>query len=310
MARVALFVSLTVALLSTYTANGAPHSGANADASISSPDIEVSYDALSHRIFEIGDNVLDAFEANTPQFKTPGPTILPIPEGTIDFWKYRASTTERDVKFLVVNDRHVVGVLQHVSGQDVILIDQDGDGTLDYSSDILRVPYWVVARTGSATAGAPDNVGPFLDRAFAHFNGDANPYASGAHDDLLASLISAVSDASLPNRDVLYALFEYYRLGNRHPRMALYNLRYVILNYVERLGADHPIFYLHSVETFLNMGYPGDAVEPMNELVRRWPDFVPGLVYQWTLESDREEKTRLYRALKDAHPNHWIVVQI
>ena len=58
------------------------------------------------------------------------------------------------------------------------------------------------------------------------------------------------------------------------------------------------------------MGYKDDAANFANDLVTMWPEFIPGLVYQWQLEQNLETKNKYYKSLKELYPDHWIVIQI
>ena len=93
--------------------------------------VTVSVCLSSQESLLIGDNVIEAIDMENPQFKTIGQELLRIPEGSIDYYKLKASTDDTDVKFLVIQDRHVIGVLQNVNGQNQILIDATGNGVLD-----------------------------------------------------------------------------------------------------------------------------------------------------------------------------------
>lgn len=258
----------------------------------------------------VGDDVYQAFMADAPQYKVIGPSIVRIPEGVVDFYKTKVQPDPEDGYYLVILDRYVVGVLQPIAEQPIILIDADGNGTLDYESRILRVPYWVVAREYQVQGQEPNNVKAFLDQALANFNSDSDPYASGAHPTLLADLIELTADANAPNRDLIYSLFDYYMVGDRHPLAALQAMRFLTETYIARHGEEHPLFYLHTLESYLGLGYLEDAAALADVLVTLWPGFIPGYVYQWELEQDPQRKSELYDRLKAAHPDHWIVRQL
>ncbi len=95
----------------------------------------------------LGDDLRQYLNAYPPKYKTSGLVVLPIAEGTIDIYKYKAATTDIDLKILVINDKWPVGVLQIVDGKSQILMDLDGDGKLDTVDPSFLVPFWVVAKT-------------------------------------------------------------------------------------------------------------------------------------------------------------------
>ena len=183
--------------------------------------ITVSVFLSSQELLVIGDNVIEAIDMENPQFKTIGQELLRIPEGTIDYYKLKASTDDTDVKFLVIQDQHVIGVLQNVNGQSQILIDATGNGVLDIQLDYLIVPYWVVAHNYQHNQTATDNIKPAFDNAIQNFNSTDNPYTTGSHQELINKLLSLATDITLPNRDLYYALYSYYTLGDRYPWAAL-----------------------------------------------------------------------------------------
>lgn len=272
--------------------------------------LTASGNLISQEALEVNDNVKIAIDSMAPQYKTIGQQIVPIPEGFIDYYKLQSETTDKDLKFLVIQDQYVVGVLQQVNGIDQILIDANGDGSLDYESQFLAIPYWVVAQKYHHNSSAANNVEELLNQLVESFNSDQNPYLSGTHKKLTEDLLEFSSNESKPNRDLTYALYSYYTLGNQYPWAALQAINYLAKEYYGRYEADHPIFYLHILESLINLSYSDEAIKLADSLVEGWPDFVPGRVYQWQLETDKEKKKTLYKELKELFSEHWIVKQI
>lgn len=266
--------------------------------------------ALAQAPLKLGDDVRAAFASDNPSHMVFGAAVVDIPEGTIAFYKKAADSERNDRKYLVVLDRYVVGVLQDTGAGSEILVDADGNGTLDYASNVLRVPFWVVAREYSHTPEDADNVRPYMDHSIQNFNSTADPYSTGRHARLLVSLLDAVADPTTPNRDLLYALFDYHTLGNRYPWAAMQAIRYVTDSYLNRYPNAHPILYLHTAESMINLGQSSAARDVVAFLVQSWPGFIPGRVYEWQLEPDPERRRELYQALKNSFPNHWIVLQL
>ncbi len=90
----------------------------------------------------------------------------------------------------------------------------------------------------------------------------------------------------------------------------MHPVQYASGAYADRYGGEHPLFYLHTLEMLLNLGYQEDARNIAEMLVSGWPECIPGHVYRWQLEPDPETRDRLYRQLKETYPTHWIVAQI
>ncbi len=255
----------------------------------------------------IEDNVLDLFNSYNPQYKTIGPKILNIPEGQIDFYKMKIDTDESDLKFLVIKDKYIIGVLQNVNGEDQLLIDANGDNLLDYYSQELTIPYWVVASECNNHSNNEYNLDIYFDEAIEIFNGEVNPYSSGLHYQFTQKLLVSVSAPETPNRDIIYALYDYYNHGDQYPWVALQIINYISKTTYDRYKKDNLLFYLHTMESLINFGYSDRAIPLMEELVKKYPEFIPGLVYRWQLENDASKKEKYYKDLKTNYPNHWIV---
>jgi hypothetical protein len=249
---------------------------------------------------------------NPPGYKTLGPTIVQMKEGTIDFYKYRRVTTDVDLKILVVSDQYAFGVLQLENSESVFLLDMMGDGKLDTKYPTLFIPFWVVAKnTPDNLKTSNNNVEEFFNGFYNAFQADVNPsLKNGELQQKLSELLENLTNDNLENRDLIYSLYCYYRLGPTFPRQALESLNYLTDHYISMFGDAHPLLFLHTVETLLDLGNIDDARGVLIDLLKIDPAFIPAQVYQWQLEQDNQKKERLYQQLKKRYPNHWIVVQI
>jgi len=265
----------------------------------------------SQEQLNLGDNILQYVKDNPPSFKTEGTDTFQIDEGRIDYFKYKDVTDKEDLKILVINDTYIVGALQNINGRDRLYFDITGDGVLDSEIDFLIVPFWVIASTSQETSDSGNNnIEEVLDRAFAQFNSDENPYDSGSHLELVNNIVKVIADSEYPNRDLYYALFSYYLFGNNYPWEALQSLDYLSQKYRARYGDFHPLFYLQTIESLINGGYKKEAKPLIDDLLEISPEFVPGHVYKWQLEEDSLVKEKLYSDLKANYPDHWIVKQL
>ena len=76
--------------------------------------VTVSVCLSSQESLLIGDNVIEAIDMENPQFKTIGQELLRIPEGSIDYYKLKASTDDTDVKFLVMQFKTSTLQITHI----------------------------------------------------------------------------------------------------------------------------------------------------------------------------------------------------
>jgi hypothetical protein len=273
--------------------------------------LSVSFSAFCQENLSIGQDLRDYLGKHPPKYMTAGPTVVSMREGKIDFYKYKLNTTDTDIKILMVNKTYPIGVLERIADKDKILLDMSGSGILDTDFSILFVPYWVVAEsTPESLKTKHNNVFKYFEGFYQSFQSDVNPVTSGALKKQLDELVNLMTNDNLENRDLIYALYCYYKLGPSLPRQCMEVLRYLTDNYNARFDAVHPLLLLHTLETSINAGNNDGARVVMQELVRMYPNFVPGLVYQWQLEKDPQAKQRYYSQLKKEHPNHWIVKQI
>lgn len=259
-------------------------------------------------IFHPGDNIVEYCESNPPVYSVAGPQILNLPEGRVDFYKYKVQTVDEDTKFFH-QQSWLTGVLQNQNGVNQMLFDINGDGILDGEYSRIIIPYWILSRSFHTAKGGENNLEAFLDDGIDAFNGDPNPYESGAHQNYVLNFLDMI-EPETRNRDLFYAFFLYYYTIQNSPETDLLLLNSIEADYAQRFGTVHPILLLHTAETYMNMGNFDKAGEFVRRLLEARPDFVPGKVYSWQLETNLPEKQKKYNALKAEHPDHWIVRQI
>lgn len=258
-------------------------------------------------IFNVGDNIINYINTNPPQYLTQGTFLYNIPDGRVDFLKYKAETSEIDTKFLIQGST-VFGVMQYENNTTRILYDITGNGILDISHDSLLIPFWVLSKSAHTKISANNNVLRFLDNGLRMFNGNDNPYTNDAMRNYVMEFSSLIN-ISTDNRDLFYGMVEYYRLA-QYPALALMIISELGIRYNERFGNIHPLILLHIAESLINSGNNELAVGFINDILSINPDFVPAKVYSWQLERDTIIKQRKYNDLKTNHQNHWIVKQI
>lgn len=258
----------------------------------------------------IGDNIVSIFNENIPKYKTEGIKIINIEEGKVDFYKYKIETTDNDIKYLVILDKYIIGVLQNNNGNNEFIFDMNGDGILDTIFNKMVIPYWVVKENNISNISRHNNIQIWLDNAFTNFNSTENPYSSGNHIQLLKNILFEIENGNIENKDILYSIYFYYYMGNKYPWIALQTLLFIKDAYLNRFDKLHPIIYLFEIETYINLNRIEEAKAVLNTLLEIAPEFVPGYVYRWQLENNPKKKREYYIFLKEKYPNHWITVQI
>jgi hypothetical protein len=255
-------------------------------------------------LFNVGDNVLDYLSKNPTNYLVPGQKLFDIPEGRIDFRKYKNITVDEDTKFLT-HGLSLLGVMQNDKGVTIFLYDLNGDGILDNIHDNLIIPPWVLSKSPYTQKTNNNNLKDYLDKGLSMFNGDDNPYATGLVNNYLAQFFQNIGP-SYENRDLFYAFFLYYYLA-AHPDIAYNIICQIEIDYKERFDSVHPIIILHKAETLINMQEYQLANELIKNLLEIEPDFIPAKVYSWQLEIIPAIRQYKYNNLKSNYPSHWIV---
>jgi hypothetical protein len=258
-------------------------------------------------ILHIGDNIIDYINKNPPQYLTQGIFLYNIPDGSVDFLKYKTETSEIDTKFLIQGST-VFGVMQYENNTTKLLYDITGNGILDISHDSLLIPFWVLTKSTHTKISSNNNILRILDNGLKMFNGNDNPYTNDAMKKYVAEFSSLIN-ISTDNRDLFYGMLEYYRLA-QYPALALMIITELGIRYNERFGDIHPIILLHTAESLINYGNNELPVGFINDILSTNPNFVPAKVYSWQLEKDPIVKQKKYNDLKTNYRNHWIVKQI
>jgi hypothetical protein len=271
----------------------------------------LSASAFCQANLAIGQDLRAYLKNSSPTYKADGPKVLPIREGKVDFYTYKGTTESSDLRILVILDKYSVGVLQSVNGKQQVLLDLTGDGLLDTQVDGMEIPYWVVAaNTEDKEKTATNNVKQYLDGYYQMFQADANPVSSGKLKSYSDALLKQIASGNGENRDLLYTLYCCYRWGNRYAAGTAAAAGYLAGSYSERFHADHPLFYLQIIESFLMTGDKEKARSYVERLLKLDPGFVPAQVYRWELETDPDKKQAYLADLRKTHPQHWIVSQI
>ena len=258
-------------------------------------------------IFNVGDNIAEYLSKNPTQYLTQGTYLINSPDGRVDFLKYKPETSEVDTIFLVQGNT-LFGVMQNENNETVVLYDMTGDGILDVIHDSLILPFWVLSESDHTNKSGINNLLPFLINGLVILNEDANPYSNGAMNAHIRNFLIYL-DVSTNNIDLLYGMVQYY-VHAQYPSLSLMIITELGIRYQERFNSIHPLILLHTAESLINHNQEESAKIFIDGILSTSSNFIPAKVYSWQLETNSAEKRRKYRALKNNHPNHWIVRQI
>jgi len=258
-------------------------------------------------IFHVGDNFIEYLNRNPPQYLAEGVFLYNIPDGRVDFLKYKIETSDSDTIFLIQGSS-VFGVMQYENKSTKFFYDITGNGILDVSHDSLLIPFWVLSKSANTKITRNNNVLRYFDNGIKMFNSNDNPYANDAMFRYVQEFSSLIN-ISTNNRDLFYGMLEYYRLS-QYPFLALMIISELGIRYNERFGSIHPLILLHTAESLINSGDNELAVGFINDILSVNPNFIPAKVYSWQLEKDPTIKQRKYNDLKTNYKNHWMVKQI
>ncbi len=250
-----------------------------------------------------------------PKFVSQAYSVFPVPEGTMNYYYSddpNTVTAQDGMKtYVVFMDKYPAGMYVYRDGEEVLLMDSDGDGILeDFPTDMF-LPFWVVAyNTDDSLKTDNPKINDIFDELYEQYKSNSNPYTDGSHDSTLSELKELLLDDSLENRDLFYTLLCYYYFGSSDPYLAYDPIAFIDGACGRRFPEKHPLIYLHLTETLMNLRAFDYAKEILRELLSLDNEFVPARVYEWQMEDDETRKAELYKVLKETWPDHWIVSQI
>lgn len=254
-----------------------------------------------------GDNLTEYLQKNPVKYQMELRPISSWPEGKTMAYAYDTKGDGTSPIIIVVDGTYPIGVLQGSSPNAYYLFDSDGDGNLDLKTEISILPYWVVAKT-STKKTKKDNISNILDVAYQGYQSDEGPMFSTIM--TIQAMEEFKSDKKLENRDLIYFLYFYTNYNQKLPTQSLNAINLLGDEYKSRFKKTHPLILLYKLETYINMDQGDNAREILKELRSLDPTFVPGMVYEYQLETDREKAKELLTALKKNHGNHWIVKKL
>lgn len=258
-------------------------------------------------LLEEGDNLTEYLQKNPVKYQMELKPISSWPEGKTMAYAYDTKGDGTSPIIIVVDGTYPIGVMQGSSPNAYYLFDFDGDGNLDLKTEISVLPYWVVAKT-STKKTKKDNISKVLDVAYQGYQSDEGPMLSTLM--TIQTIEGFKSDTNLENRDLIYLLYFYTNYNQKLPTQSLSAINLLGDELKSRFKKTHPLILLYKLETYINMDQDDNAREIVKELRNLDPTFIPGMVYEYQLETDKEKAKELLADLKKNYGNHWIVKKL
>ena len=254
-----------------------------------------------------GDNLREYLHKNLVKYEKEVNPISSWPEGKTKICTYNTKVDGTSPVVLVINDSFPIGVLQGTSPNAYFLFDFDGDGILETKTNTAALPYWVVKIT-SINKTRNDNITKILDIIYQGFQNDNGPIASTISS--MQAIDEYKSDVNFGNRDLVYLIYFYTAYSQKLREQSLAAISLLGDELKSRFNKEHPLILLYTIETYINLGQDDKAREVVKQLRKADPEFIPGMVYEYQLETDKEKAKALLEDLKMNHADHWIVEQI
>jgi hypothetical protein len=227
--------------------------------------------------------------------------------GMLEYGMYIKGVDDTHPAILLWDKQIPIGVLQGKPPSSYFLFDTDGDGVLDYRSNELILPTYIVLSNSPIVDPSRNELKKLLDAHYEAFQSDAGPYENKEFRNALASAFNPYAADNLkPNRDLFY-LLSYYLGHAKEPKLALAAISELQSRFTRRYKEGHPVILLFLLESSINANDEEAASRYCGELLKLHPDFVPAVYYQCRLEKDPQKAAELANRLGMAHPDHWLV---
>jgi hypothetical protein len=209
-------------------------------------------------------------------------------------------------KLIISANYFPIGVVTKVNGKNVFLLDYNGDSILDYSPEYLFVPPWVVDNTSKGTDHG-EKILELYEKKFDSYNGNELPSDSQEMKDVGKNLVGAAKDSNAPDRiyiyfDYLYEL-SYSRKDFEIAEIDLLNIEKITSTTTKSRSA----WLIEAIERSYKVNDLGKTKKYDDELVKISPEFVPGLYYQYVLETDMSSKQQMKTSLLKRYKDHWMI---
>ena len=239
----------------------------------------------------------------------PGPDISLWHEGKSPQFATYQEGIDPDVPLIIISiDDIPFSVMQGKPPSAYNLYDTDGDGLLDFQTDELFVPLWVVLQNSRVIDAQKNDIKHIMDIFYEQFQSDMGPDKQTFRQAYIA-FEPFHEDISVPNRDLMYLLY-YYNEMVPYPTQALYAMKLLEELYSDRYQEFHPLISLFILESSINGSDPTTARDYVQKLLVQDPGSIPGQYYQYRLEENSELKQEMRTSLIESYPEHWLIIDI
>jgi len=209
-------------------------------------------------------------------------------------------------RLLVSMNYYPFGVITHKDGKSYFLIDFDGDSILDREIEYLYVPPWVI-RNFSNGGNTGDTIKNMLKLSTSAFQGNDLPYENEAMKTRTKELVLAAKDRGYDDRPYIYYEYLYNYLYKKRELDSAYECLETL--YISLNKEMDSTLLIYMVELANKRGQLDEARQINNLLITNFPNFIPGIVYQYILEENITIKNEYRNSLLEKNSNHWLVIE-
>ncbi len=204
-------------------------------------------------------------------------------------------------------NRYPFGVITKHAGKSFFLLDYNGDSVLDCKPELLFVPPWVVDLSSEGMVDGNSFLKIYKEKKMA-FGGNDKPVESNYMKNYINAIISSSKDIS--SKDRIYFYFDYlYDLLYSRKEYSIAKACLLNIEMVVKDDADtRCVWLIAAIEDLYKANELDSCKECVAELVGIDNSFVPGLYYQYLLESDIENRNKLKSNLMSKYSNHWMII--
>ncbi len=218
--------------------------------------------------------------------------------------EYHVYNIEDDNRIFLSMNFYPFGVLVEKNDTHVFLIDFDGDSYLDFEANYLYIPPWVISLNSNGSHSGNFML-EYLDLTSKAFQSDELPQDSDDMKIRTTKLIEIADNRNAEDRVYVYYDYLYNYLYSRKEYETAY---YCLQNLFQSMNSpQNETILIYMVELAYRNGQLNESRGLNNILIEYFPDFIPGLVYQYILEEDQELKEKYKMVLLEEHANHWMV---
>jgi tetratricopeptide (TPR) repeat protein len=147
-----------------------------------------------------------------------------------------------------------------------------------------------------------------MDLLYESFNSDLGP-ANPKMITAIQLMTQYEADTSMANRDLVY-LLKFYIDNCGKLDLALKTIERLKELYNQRFASDHGLILLFQGETYLDLGNKNEARPIFEKILKIDTSFVPALVYDYKLETDKKALKGKLKILKKEYSDHWLVKKL